>query len=847
MTATRPQLMNTLLEGMLFLESLLVTLLVAVTRSASGQYRWIGGPATRGAAGTAASPSFHPSNWPGSREPGAYAVYDTEIYVFGGVGVAASGATGTLSDFWIYRHTLGQWAFASYSTGSTWHPNGLGALRHAALAITNPTSLAVRFGGVGPADGSEGLVCSAYTPMLCPSLWNAWHYWTSPTWTLLNGSAAPNPNYDPVYPVARLGATLTAGASGDVVHLFGGYGPVSWDPPAALDDAWTFDPATSQLDNIGPTTDHTPGHYNTSGVYGLANWPGPRFMHAAWHYAANDTLIIYGGEDDATAGDMYHDVWEYSPALREWRHLAGATIPAICCTYSNPAPPLSTPRGVYLDTGLEPVARSGAGAAAGFGDTVYIFGGSASGLTLTRHCNDLWEFSLAFRQWRWLEGYCTVYDPWTMTEPIEPVRGGIGAYDPGNHPGSRWPAAAAIVPPASLLVFLGTEYDAAPATYGDLWEYAIAPFFCYGEPAGATACNGTGLCVAQDVCNCPNGTVGGDCSAWDCFGSDCSGHGACVAHNDCVCAEGYGDADCNNYTCSGVHRSHETVCSAHGVCAGADNCSCDPGYIGAACADAVCHGYTNCGGHGICAAPDSCACDPGYHGDVCHIWLCYHVPEYETATVCSGNGLCIEPDVCNCAGGWAGDLCHHPSEDLVHVAVCGGLPATAYPAVCSGHGWCVATDDCMCHSGYEGADCSTLPICSPVCGVHGECLELANETLACVCDVGWEGDACDVNATGRAALLGLKDALIAELVRVPIWDWDILYEVQGRSCWYALKSLLWNYLTISGPLGIRECTRLWAGIPLGRIWHECTWTSGDVEWCIGRQNPNCTAIAPPIL
>ena len=104
-------------------------------------------------------------------------------------------------------------------------------------------------------------------------------------------------------------------------------------------------------------------------------------------------------------------------------------------------------------------------------------------------------------------------------------------------------------------------------------------------------------------------------------------------------------------------------------------------------------------------------------------------------TPCENGGICSAPDTCDCAGtGYTGATCTVPE--------C--VPACE-------NGTCVGPADCLCDPGYDGDACElcaagyqdndsdgtcALACTAATCGTHGTCDD-SSGTAACTCAAGW--------------------------------------------------------------------------------------------------------------
>lgn len=233
----------------------------------------------------------------------------------------------------------------------------------------------------------------------------------------------------------------------------------------------------------------------------------------------------------------------------------------------------------------------------------------------------------------------------------------------------------------------------------------------------------------------------------------CYGHGKCIeigwtegtltSELECECFSGFSGFKC--------HRSVRPVaqpvsrcpgaCSGHGVCdLETYTCTCLPGFEGPACSqlsdEAACSSLNRCSGQGRCELNAmslyECVCQEGFTGDDCatavDMCVCRH-------------GSCVADDEvghkCSCDSGFTGAQCDDYRRGLD--TLCHAVD------FCSGKGQCYQ-GTCACHDSFVGtSDCSVeVPggICPSSCSGRGVCDDI---TQACVCNVEWTGEACDVS------------------------------------------------------------------------------------------------------
>ena len=128
---------------------------------------------------------------------------------------------------------------------------------------------------------------------------------------------------------------------------------------------------------------------------------------------------------------------------------------------------------------------------------------------------------------------------------------------------------------------------------------------------------------------------------------------------------------------------------------------------------------------------------------------------------CGGHGNCTAAGACLCAPGHCGPACGTEGPPCTRCPGgtwgpdCGRrCPGPSGGAVCAGHGQCLdgalGTGACVCDAGYGGPACSRQcpTVDALVCAGHGHCLAA---TAACLCDAAHAGPACETPCPRRGA------------------------------------------------------------------------------------------------
>ncbi|XP_078492109.1 protein jagged-1b [Ciona intestinalis] len=308
-------------------------------------------------------------------------------------------------------------------------------------------------------------------------------------------------------------------------------------------------------------------------------------------------------------------------------------------------------------------------------------------------------------------------------------------------------------------------------------------------------------------CSCPDGYSGVRCEIpeYACVSNPCQNGGSCQEMSrgfHCQCVSGWEGVTCerniddcaktpcanggicrdlvNGFHCECPAHWEGTTCQLdaneceHSPCVHARSCRNLPGNYHCLCEDgwegrncdididdcdgqckhgSTCHDLVN-GFH--------CACAPGYTGELCQI----NVNDCEDDP-CFHGGQChdeIRGYHCICPVGYSGKRCE------LEEGYC-------EPNPCENGAQCFNLNDdyfCNCSSKYEGKNCSELRnVCdrrtcevidsctihvssnesalgyvvqeSGICGNHGTCRSLHNNAYQCRCDLGFEGEHCELN------------------------------------------------------------------------------------------------------
>jgi N-acetylneuraminic acid mutarotase len=292
----------------------------------TGQWIWVSGGnagnanGVYGTQGTAAAP-----NVPGARYAAtSWTDSAGNLWLFGGYGYGATGASGTLNDLWRYSPTSGQWTWVNggnganasgvYGTAGTAAAGNVPGSRYAASSWIDSSGNLWLFGGFGE-DSAGGV----------GKLDDLWEFSTSSgQWTWVGGEDGTDGSgyygtlgtaSSGVLPGARQGASSWIDSTGNL-WLFGGYGYNATGGVGSLNDLWKYSPSTSLWTWVsGGSGDDAPGIYGTQGTGAPGDVAGARDSSSSWIDSTGKLWVFGGvGYDSTGALGYLNDLWQYNPS-----------------------------------------------------------------------------------------------------------------------------------------------------------------------------------------------------------------------------------------------------------------------------------------------------------------------------------------------------------------------------------------------------------------------------------------------------------------------------------------------------------------------------------------------------
>lgn len=243
---------------------------------------------------------------------------------------------------------------------------------------------------------------------------------------------------------------------------------------ALVNDLWEFSPTAktwtwiSGSSSVPTGTAGSPGMYGTLGVDSASNVPGGRDGSVSWIDSSGNLWLFGGyGVDSTGTGGNLNDLWEFSPATKEWTWVSGSDT-------AN-APGVNGTEGVAA-AGNVPSGRSFAVSWIDKSGNFWLFGGSCYTLSATAACgsgtlassdlNDLWMFNPTAKTWTWVSG--------SSAGNEAGIYGTLGTASASNVPGGRGDSASWIDNSGNLWLFGGVGLDAngTERLLNDLWEYS---------------------------------------------------------------------------------------------------------------------------------------------------------------------------------------------------------------------------------------------------------------------------------------------------------------------------------------------------------------------------------------
>lgn len=409
------------------------------------------------------------SNIPGSRDLAiSWIDNNNNLWLFGGSGNVASGASGNLNDLWKYNISTNQWtwvggsntvnAFGVYGTKGVASLSNIPGARFGGVSWQDAKGNLWQFGGVGYAvSGDAG------------SLNDLWEYNISNNeWAWISGSSTVGASG--VYgakgvvatgniPGARLGSVAWTDNNGNL-WLFGGEGKDVAGRSGLLNDLWKYNPATNEWTWVrGQQVVNVQGTYGVQGVQFITNEPGARLDSVGW-VDSNNNLWMFGGSglDAAGVNGELNDLWVYNQSQNQWTWMSGGNMTGMPGIYDS--------LGIFSPNSI-PGARKHRIPLARFNNTgnSWMFGGDGSGATTNGYLNDLWTFNSTNNQWAWVNG--------STESNAFGSYGSQGVLAAANVPGARRDGVGWVDRNGNVWLFGGDGNGmSSSGTLNDLWKYS---------------------------------------------------------------------------------------------------------------------------------------------------------------------------------------------------------------------------------------------------------------------------------------------------------------------------------------------------------------------------------------
>jgi len=411
-----------------------------------------------------------------------------KIWFFGGSGYDATGATGTLSDLWMFDPSTLQWAWMGGSQSA-----GQAAIYGTLGVASSANTPGARAGANTWTDGNGNFWLFSgncfndlwmYSPSTAQWMWVAGADTGNQPGVYGTQGVASSTNT----PGSRCAATSWADANGKF-WLFGGSGVDSTGASGLLNDLWIFDPSTWEWTWMGGSdTANQLGVYGTLGVADPANVPGGRSGVTAavdntgnvWLWGGTELLISWDNAPQACDGDQ---LWVFNPTTNEWTWMSGYNV--LYYHLDEEFLPNFGTLGVFSSSTL-PGSVEGPTSWTDAEGNFWLFDGYISYGALenwfTWEFNSIWEFDASMKEWAWMGGFNDGYSYYQF----ENAGGNLGVYgtqgvpDPSNVPGGR--QGATVWSDSNGNVWLLAGYGCCYVdTYGDIRYGAFNDLWIFGS------------------------------------------------------------------------------------------------------------------------------------------------------------------------------------------------------------------------------------------------------------------------------------------------------------------------------------------------------------------------------